>query len=104
VAWVLVSWLVGWLVGWLPGWLTSWPVAGGAISGSGPLATNHGARWQLVPVQPSNAVVVIAGSDCMWNAKTRSQFVIVLFYALRAAATVYLRPHFPFLFRAYPAL
>lgn len=39
-------------------------------------------------VQSPNAVVVIVVSDCMWNAKTRSQFVIVLLSARRADATV----------------
>jgi len=39
----------------------------------------------------------------MWNAKTRSQFVIVLFSALQAGATVYFQPLLLLPFREYPA-
>jgi len=38
----------------------------------------------------------------MWNAKTRSQFVIVLFSALQAGATVYFQPLLLLPFRVYP--
>jgi len=73
------------------------------LSGSWPLAfSQYRAPIAGLPVQPPNAVVVIVVSDCMWNAKTRSQFVIVLFSALQAGATVYFQPLLLLPFRVYP--